>query len=267
MIDPIDRLNSRSIKSAVEPLVIISGYYVFLWVIAPNLATNGLIPFSKILLFAFILYFIYLSPVLIHKDSLAARGLGGWRTAFIRIDNLSAASKYYLSIAVCGGMLITFATAMLNPLVFSTFSWYALRLKLGLYFMHALAQDLLFLGFILPRIKAVFALSAVSSPLNNQWINAKTPLVSLVCAILFASFHIPNLPLMLLVFVFGFTIAYLYLHFPNLALAVITHTILGTMLHRVLEMNLYVGPFYWHTDKSAYRTLFPALRELIGNTF
>jgi membrane protease YdiL (CAAX protease family) len=68
-------------------------------------------------------------------------------------------------------------------------------------------------------------------------------MVSWPCAILFACIHIPNMPLMVLVYVFGLTMTYLYLHFPNLALAGITHTILGTMLHRFLELNLSVGPF------------------------
>ncbi len=267
MTDPKDRLHKRGITSTVELLVIISGYHVFLWKIAPDLATNGLVPFSKSLLFAFTLYFTCISPTLIHKDSLTARGLGGWQTAFIRIDNFSAAAKTYLGLAAVGLLLITIAAFFWNPTVFATFSWYALGLKLGVYFLHALGQDLLFLGFFLPRIKAVFALVAKHKPRKDDRLQYESLVVSFACASLFAGFHIPNLALMVLVFVFGFIIAYLYLYIPNLALAVITHTILGTMLHRVLEMNLSVGPFYWHTEKSVYRTMFPALKELIGNTF
>ena len=53
----------------------------------------------------------------------------------------------------------------------------------------------------------------------------------------------------------------------DLVLAGFCHAIIGTALHRVLEMHMRIGPFYWESDKYVYRTLFPALRELIGNAF
>lgn len=265
--EPYRRVYTQAIISSFELLFITSSYFLFLWVIAPNLAIKGLVPFANILLFSFIIYFIYISPALIHGDSLAARGLGQWQTLFVRIDNLSNAAKYYFGLAAIGGGIIFVVALIFKPKVFSDFSWYALRIKLGVYFLHALGQDLLFLSFFLPRLRNICAFAAACGPLRHQFLKNNSLTVSFGCATLFAIYHIPNLPLILLVFLFGFALAYIYCHVPNLILATITHTILGTMLHRLLEMNLYVGPFYWHTDKSVYRTLFPALREIIGNTF
>lgn len=264
---PNSRIWTEAIISLLELILITSGYFYFLWMIAPNLATNGLISFSKLLLFNFTIYFIYVSPSLIHKDSLAVRGLGQWQTLFIRVDNIQNAAKYYLLLAAVGGSMIYIAALILKPTVFSEFSWYALRLKLGVYFLHALAQDLLFLAFFIPRLSNIYDAAMVSSSLKPLFLRDKTLTISFSGAVLFAIYHIPNPLLILLVFVFGFALTYIYCHRPNLILATMAHTILGTMLHRILEMNLYVGPFFWHTDKSVYRTLFPTLREIIGNTF
>lgn len=52
---------------------------------------------------------------------------------------------------------------------------------------------------------------------------------------------------------------------PNFFLLVCTHAILGTLLHRVYELSMRVGPFYYNPDKYILRELFPPLAKLIGN--
>jgi membrane protease YdiL (CAAX protease family) len=260
-------LVTSGIVSIVELLLITLGYFAVVWLIAPRLETNGMIPFMKVLLVSFVFYFSFLSPDLLHQDALAQRGLGSWRTLFIRFDNLLGSCKYYLGLTLAGGTLMVGTAFILKPGVFSGFSWHALWLKMGLNILNALGQDLLFLAFFMPRIRELCSIAAVPGPFAGLCSKHHAWVVSLVCALLFAIYHMPNPPLMLLVFGIGWVVSYIYYHAPNLVLAVLTHAILGTILHRVLELNTRIGPFFWERDKYVYRTLFPALKELIGNAF
>ncbi len=259
------RLFRPCIFSIVELVLITLGYFAVMWLITPHLSTNGLIPFMKVLLASFVFYYSFFSPAFIHKDTLAERGLGDGRTLFLRFDNLFSSYKYYLGLTLVGGTAMVGTAIILRPGGFSGFSWYALWLKLGLNTLNALGQDLLFLAFFMPRIKEICSVAAESGPFAGLCSKYHVLVVSLVCALFFAIYHIPNPPLLLLVFVFGFVVSYIYYHVPNLALAVFTHAILGTILHRVLELNTRIGPFFWERDKYVYRTLFPSLGELIIN--
>ena len=254
---PIDRPIPRLI-SAMELLLITVGYFTVVWLIAPKLETNGLIPFTKVLLIAFFLYVSFFSPTCIHKDSLIDRGMGDWRTLFVRTDNIVSAYKYYLVLTLVGAGAIVSTAWLHNPQLASTFSWQAWWLKLCLNFFNALGQDLLFLSFIMPRIKEICPFKPVSKAFGGLCLRQNAIIVSLGCTILFTLFHLPNWPLMIVVFISGFAIAIIFFYRPNLFLAVLTHAILGTLLHRVIEMHMRIGPFYWESDKYVYRTLFPA---------
>ena len=193
--------------------------------------------------------------------------MGDWRTLFVRIDNIARSFRYYLAITLVGASAIVVVALWHNPQMTSNFSWQAWWLKLGLNFFNALGQDLLFLSFFMPRLKEVCSYKPVSDSLGDLCIRHNSLVVSIGCAILFSLFHLPNWPLMIVVFILGFSMAYIFYHSPNLILAVLSHAIIGTLLHRVLEMHMRIGPFYWESDKYMYRTLFPALRTLIGNAF
>ncbi len=255
------------LTSAVEILLMTLGYFAVVWGIAPDLETNGMIPLMKGLLVSFLFYFAYLSPTVIHKDTLAERGIGNWRTLFIRTDNFAVASKYYLGLAFGGTVVIFGAALLLKPTFISGFSWHAFWLKLSLNVLNALGQDLLFLSFFIPRLKHICMLPMASAVFGSNGSRYAALIVPLACALLFAIFHIPNPPLMLVVFILGYAVAQIFYHFPNLFLALACHAVIGTMLHRVFEMHMRIGPFFWESDKYVYRTLFPALRELIGSAF
>ena len=51
-----------SLLSIMELLLITIGYFIVVWVIAPNLKTNGLVPFMKVLLITFFIRGYALKP-------------------------------------------------------------------------------------------------------------------------------------------------------------------------------------------------------------
>ena len=75
--------------------------------------------------------------------------------------------------------------------------------------------------------------------------------------------HLPNLPLMILTFVFAFYLGYLFYEAPNLYIIVIVHALLGTLLHRVYELHMKLG-IYFGTEGYVSRFIIPGANDLIG---
>ena len=211
------------------------------------------------LLFTFLFYMIYVSPVLIHKDTLADRGLGGRDTYYIRTDNLRAAARNYGIMAILAAVVILAAAHYKGIDLGDPLRWRRFAFKLMFYLPSALLQDLCFLGFILPRVRDVVP----GDSQNWQRILA----VSALAAGLFAVFHVPNIPLIAVAAVVGFAATTIFQRTPNILPAAVAHAFIGAMLHRIFELNMRIGQAYWHPEKYFFRELIPGLKEYIGAAF
>jgi hypothetical protein len=78
--------------SAVELVTVVGLQFAVVWLGLWLLTLPGFIPVARIVFSAEIIYLVYVSPVRLHRDPPLDRGLGTWRTLFVRTDNLGAAA-------------------------------------------------------------------------------------------------------------------------------------------------------------------------------
>lgn len=152
---------SGRLWGAIEIAVFSAGCACLLWLIAPNLRAKGMHALTLLGLFLSALYLLYVSPVLIHRDPLQARGLGTVRTLFVHTDNLRDACLAYGLITLTGGALLVIWAIIGDPLLFVHLDWNALFLRLALYFISAIAQDLVVFQFIFVRLKTILGNESV----------------------------------------------------------------------------------------------------------
>ncbi len=245
--------------AAYELLTLAGLYYAVAWIIIPRAMTSGAGVaglFLSVVASAF--YYLYYSPVAVHRDTLAQRGLGPATSGFIRTDNLVAAIRMALPVTGVAALAIVAAALGRNPDLFLDLDWQAFGLKFLFYLFSAFFQDLLFFSFVLLRLGEIMA--AGSGALG------RFALLS-VFSLLFALVHLPNTPLMALSFAFAFVFGHLFCRTPNLAVIIAAHALLGTLLHRIYELNMTAGIFYGAPPHSRYllRHLIPLLNEIIGN--
>ena len=260
----------RRVYGALEIVVITLATFFVLWRIGPELEVNGLAPLVMALLVMAAIYVAYVSPAIIHGDSLGRRGLGRWNTGFVRTDNLLPAARAYLPALIAGSLLFILAALIRDPGIFSRLNWYAFFLKFGFYLTSALGQDLLFMSFFLLRLNSLVAVCDGPAQSPQELRRAefrKKILASSLLGALFCIYHFPNPALMAISLIAGFSAAWIYDAYPNLLLVVCCHALLGTLLHRVLEMHMRVGPFYWNSKAYIFRNLVPITKEWIGDLF
>lgn len=217
----------------------------------------GLLMFAGLIVF--VVYLLYISPVLIHNDPNSIRGLGEKKEWFIRRDNLKSASKNYAIMLFFVSCAIITAAYFKGMDLSDPVRWKAFLFKLTFYFSSAFIQSLCFLGFFLVRLQKLIPGE------NDSW--KKTLQVSAAATVVFAIFHIPNTPLMVLTSGIGFMAATIFQRTPNIVPAFIAHAVIGALFHRVLELNMRIGQAYWHPDKYFFREVIPGFKDLIGNTF
>ena len=155
---------------------------------------------------------------------------GGWRGIGFRIDNLLVATGLFV-----GAGFLYVAPFLL--FLGDGDSWNfppAVTIRGAAWsLLWAFLQQFCLLGFMLSRLRdlqddtrAVF-----------------------FAAMLFAAFHLPNPFLTFFTFGAGLMAGFVFLRFPNLYAATLSHAILGTLLHRVIPSavtgHMKVGPFYW----------------------
>lgn len=251
-------------KAAVEIAAVFSGIFLFTWTLfsPDSLHLVEHYRIAIISLFAFtLLYLTYISPCLIFKDSFATRGLGRWNSLFIRTDNLRAALRGYGAITIIGAVTIVGATYLFRPAYLAHINWSAFFLKLAFYISSALAQQLLFIGWLLVRLRIILQ----ADPLNQT--GNKRLQVSAVAAIMAFLLHAPNVVIMCISLVAGFAFVWVSYATPNLFLAVSCHALLGTLLHRVAGIPVKIGPYYMLKDFHFTRALFPFIKKVIGDLF
>jgi len=103
------------------------------------------------------------------------------------------------------------------------------KVRLLVYPVWALLQQVYFLGFLQPRFERL-------AP-------GRPAVAATGC--LFALIHLPNLPLAGLTLPFGLVYASIFGRTRNLYALAVVHGILGALLDEVIDLNLVVGPNYW----------------------
>ena len=248
---------------------VLCGLFLFMaWGPGPHLATNGWAPFFWIASVVAFFYFSYGSPVLIHKDSALIRGLGSWRTAFFRTDQLRPALRAYGMVAGVSTLLIVAVVGLVKPRAFVELNGHAFLLKLTLYFSSAFAQGLFYLSFMAVRFRRIAGIPddwAGTDADGARRLEQKRLAVSVTAGLIFCFLHAPNPPLMAISFVAGIVMTRTFCAYPHLWLAVLCHAWIGTLLHRLAGMYMRSGPAYWKGDIYVIRTLFPPIKRLIGN--
>jgi hypothetical protein len=252
--------------SAIELGILIAGSLAALW-LGPWLVDGpGFVPAARILFCLVFAYVAYLSPVWLHRDSLAERGLGPWRRGFVRTDNLGLAAARFGSLAAAGSLAILVAGAVWNPGWLARVNWMAWAVRLFFYSLSAMAQAVVFLGFGLVRLRTLLAPSpppgSSAAPSRRQAL-----LVAGVAALVFSGLHAPDPAAVLATAMFGFFGAWISVRTPNLFAAAACQTVLGLLVHRVLELHLQIGAFYYHPELHPVRRLVPFAERLIGNLY
>jgi hypothetical protein len=257
--------------SAVEFLALGAGFVTTVWLGPWLIRLPGFIPAVRLVLVAMLVYVSWFSPARLHRDSLAERGLGTWRTAFIRTDNLRPAARSFGWLALGGTIAILLLAEALNPGWFARANWKAWVVRLGFYAPSASFQALAFVGFGLVRFKSLLASPRVprlAAKVAGEPGDVRRRLfVSGAAGVIFAALHAPNPSAMVLSAVFGFAVAWISVRTPNVFAAAACQTLLGLLVHRVLGLTLWVGASYSHPDTFLMRDFIPLARELIGNLY
>lgn len=234
-------------------------YFIIAWVLIPQVLISKMMLYILMIVVGIAaLYYVYVLPSLFHQYTLEERGIGSRKNFFVRTDNFLEAWRLLLIPMLVMGVSIILAAWQKNTNFFFELDWVAFFLKFFMYLFHALVQDILFFSYILIRLKDLVLIESD---------HYKKILVVFLFATLFAAIHLPNIPLMILTFIFAFWFGYLFYSVANLHVIIIIHAFLGTLLHRVYELHMKIGIFYGIESQEGYliRFLIPAIGDLIEN--
>ncbi len=220
----------------IELTIIILLYVIIMWILIPITFMSSVSLYILLILFSStVVYYFFISPFYIHKDTLKERGLGKRKFFYIRIDNFNKAwHSLYMPLAIIS-IIIIFVAWKKDTSFFIEPDWNSLFFRFLIYLVSAFFQDIFFFSFIFIRLKELVIMES-----NFH----KRITVTLFFAIIFTIFHLPNIPVMILTFIFAFWLGYQFYKIPNLAVVVIVHAFLGTLLHFIYELHMKVGVFY-----------------------
>jgi len=234
---------------AVEMILAFLLWQFILWIVAPRAADGH--PVWKAILPALLviaaLWIIWLGPRMNLRAPQKLRGLGSWRTCFLRNEDLRRSARNYALITVLGVAVVSSIRFMRPAEALPSITWVLVALRFGSYLLSGAVQTLVFFEFFQPRFDAVFG--------------ARGALCG--TALVFSLCHIPNVPVMGLGLVAGYFWAREYLQRPNLLLLALSHAILGSALVLVAGIIPKAGPFYLNPGKHLIRALFPWWNRLV----
>jgi hypothetical protein len=251
--------------SAVEAVVLVSVQLAVVWLGLRLLALPGFMPAARVFFSAEFIYLIYLSPAWLHRDPLSERGLGTWRTLFVRTDNLRAAARGFGWLTLGGTAAILVLAAISNPGWTERLDRQAFAARAGAYVISVVVQTLIFVGFALPRVRSLLA------PVSERALPAPSGapprrlLMSAVVAALFCVLHAPHPLLMVLAAAYGFALAWLSLRTPNVLAAACCQFLLGLQVYFALGLSMRVGVFDKHPDVRFLRDVFSWIDRAIAS--
>jgi membrane protease YdiL (CAAX protease family) len=256
-------LVTSPVWNGLEMLALAAVFYTGMWFVGPHVQDH-----KAARLFILVLvpvagaHIIWFSPMVLHRDPPELRGwgrrtsehalAGSWRRAW---------RPYALLTATMAAVLLVFAL-VLRPAGFANLNWRAAALKFLLYIPYGTAQSIVFFGFIQARMASLIPYPSTALAEERHRL-----LVTVSTAALFSLTHLPNLPLMSFALVAGMSWSWLFRKAPNIVLLGLSHATLGTILHRVVELPMRVGPFYAEPDRYIMRNAIPGLKALIGDLY
>jgi ABC-type Na+ efflux pump permease subunit len=245
----------RRVASALEIVASCALYFGALWWVGPSIqhrpASGASLGFVALVALGAV-HVLWLSPIVIHGDPPELRGWGvpaSWAGSRERV--VALCRPYIVLTAVGAAVLLGVALAR-DPAIFHRVVWRSVAVKFLLYVPFAFVQAMFVFGFLMTRLRDVFEG-------RGQ--------VALATAVVFSALHAPNAPLMAAVFVAGLAWAWSFHARPSIALLAVSHAILGTILHRFVELHMRIGPFYGHPEAHFTRALVPGVEALIGNLY
>jgi len=238
-------------------------FFFGLWSIGPRL---GIDPGAVAMYWALVAIggtaVMWLSPVVLHRDPPALRGWGRRRADARDPGSFRNAWRTYGAFTLVAALLLIAVALLKDPALVAGINWTALAIKFLGYLAFGVVQAFIFFGFVQTRVRTMIPLPPAPGSVQRHRL-----LVALVTAGIFAVFHLPNLPLMGVVFATGLCWAWIFYKRPNVLLLGVSHAVLGTILHRVVQMYMRIGPFYSEPDLYVFRSVIPGLKQLIGNQF
>jgi membrane protease YdiL (CAAX protease family) len=238
-------------------------FFFGLWSIGPRLASD---PAAVALYWIFVVIggvaVMWLSPVVLHCDPAALRGWGRRRADGADPGSFRNAWRAYGVFTLVAALLLILIALARDPALVAGINWTALGIKFLGYLAFGVVQAFIFFGFVQTRVRTMVRLPPTPGSVARHRLQ-----VSLVTAAIFAAFHLPNPPLIAVVFATGFCWAWIFYRRPNVLLLGFSHAVLGTLLHRVVQMYMRIGPFYSEPDLYVFRSVIPGLKQLIGNQF
>jgi putative membrane protein len=245
-------LRSMRLFSILELGAALAALVAVLW-FGPAVLPRAVFPWVATVLLAFgLLYAAWISPVLMHGDSLAARGLGTRHTWYVRTDNLRDAVRPFTMLTLAGAVALLLLASWWNPGWVARADWRAWGVRLLFYVVSAHLQALVLVGFVLVRLRTIFSSRGA---------------VAVAAGALFAVAHAPNPTVMGLTATFAASAAWLSVRTPNVVVMAASQTVLGLLLHRALEEPLRVGYFYAHPDVHVFREALPLVARVIGGLY
>ena len=234
-----------------------------LWILGPLLADH-VVPVAAYWLFVAGggIAILWVSPVLLHADPPALRGWGRRRGDTPDPGSFRNAWRVYAAFTLVAATLLVSFAVLTDPTLTVRISWIALGMKFLGYLVFGVVQAFVFFGFVLTRVRTIIPMP--SRP-TSRWRHRLA--VAAVTAVVFAGLHLPNQPLAALALAAGFCWAWIFYQRPNVLLLGISHAVLGTILHRVVQLYMRIGPFHSEVDGYVLRTVVPGLTELIGDLF
>ncbi len=247
--------------SALEIGVTVALYFVAVWCLGPLVRA----PWARVVFYALLLWgaahVLWISPRVLHRDRPEVRG---WGTTWPP-HGLRARLRIYGALTLLGGAALLGVAALRDPGIYQRLVWRSVWVKLALYVPFAFVQDMFVFAFIMTRVRDLVPARAHAERAGTcGWHRAQ---VTLTTAAIFALLHAPNGPLMAVTALAGLVWAWVFYARPSIALLALSHAILGTVLHRVVELNTRVGPFYWQPKGQLLRVVIPGMDALIGDLY
>ena len=241
--------------TALELATLVAGYLAFLWILLPAYRLPGAPAAIAVLAVAGGAWVCVVSPAVVHRDGLAARGLGPARRLWLRTDNLLPALRRMAPVAVAAALLLVAAGFVRPPEAATPASAARFLVLFARYVPFALVQDLA-LVFVLVRLEALAAAAGAPRPAHSGL--AAT-------AALFALVHAPNVAMMALGALFVVGAGAAFRSAPNLVVLVLCHAGAGAALRTLTGLSTRVGPFVERPDVWVTRELLgDALAALRG---
>lgn len=247
----------------LEIAVFVAGSFFVIWILGPAVGKSaGLQILVWALSLACAIFLLWFSPVFLHQNVPVDWGMNFFGSIDENPGSFKNAWPIYSIVTLFGAIILILYTIFFKPDALATINYKSILIKFAGYLFYGTVQSVVFFGFILTRLREI--LDNITKT-DQNFLHRLT--VVFLTSLLFSAFHTPNAPLMACTLFTGFIWAWIFYQRPNILLMGLSHAVLGTVLHRVVQMHMRIGPFYDNPELYVIREIIPGLRKLIGNLF